>query len=230
MKKETKKQRVYISGPVSGLDYKEVWHRFKTVQRQLQKEGYECFNPCCIQLPVNSTHEQYMNLDLAQMPDCDIVYFLDGWEKSSGCRQEIQMALATGKDIRFEAYGRYRLPLQNPRISWLSQAADAMKISLGDLTGNKRNRYCCNRRLAVIIFLYSEEKLDFGTIGDLLHRDRTCIYQLFKFRLKFFDEVRPLIDVLIRMKKEDACNEEPQPLPLFDNNLNDTEHETVSNQ
>ena len=217
MKKELKHNKVYMSGAMTGLPYREVWQRFCAVQRQLEAEGYDVYNPCSVQLPEGSSHGQYMRQDLPRLLGCDIIYFLNGWEKSHGCRYEMQVALATEKDIRFESFAKYNLPLQNPYVSWLAVAAKALKTTVGDLSGRRRDRYTCNRRLAVLIYLWSTAKLDFLTIGNLIHRDRTTCVQLLNNRLKFMGEVRPLVEILEQLDANPFA--QVQPLPLFNNEL-----------
>lgn len=222
--------KVYISGPMTGLEYKEVWHRFKAVQRQIEDAGYIAYNPCSVQLPADATHEQYMQWDLPHLMESDIIYFLDGWEKSHGCRYELQVAVATGKDIRYEAYAKYCLKLKNPRMMWLEQAAELMKTTVADLVGRKRDRYTCNRRLAIIIYLWHDEKLDAKSIGELLHRNRSTIHALYYGKDKSAGDVYRLV-TLLHFNPIDQ--QEPQPLPLFQENVEPNkieEHETIINQ
>lgn len=216
------KQQVYISGQITGLDYKEVWLRFKAVQHQLEDAGYLVYNPCCIQLPAGSTHEQYMQWDLPHLQECDIIYFLDGWEKSHGCRYEHQLALATGKDIRYEGYAKYALKLKNFRMVWLEQAAEIMQIGVADLVGRKRDRYICNRRLAAIVYLFTKEQLDFRMIGELLKRDRNTIRALYYTRQAYMKDIEPLLKALFHVFgviNESPQEEQPQPLPLFSDHV-----------
>lgn len=233
MNMKEKQLKVYISGPMTGLDYKEVWHRFKQVQRQIEDAGYIAYNPCSVQLPADATHEQYMQWDLPHLMESDIIYFLDGWEKSHGCRYEQQVALATGKDIRYEAYAKYCLKLKNPRMMWLEQAAEVMRTTVADLIGRKRDRYTCIRRLAVIIYLWNHENLDAKTIGELLHRDRSTIHALYYSKDRYLDDVARLKSELYWHTSVIYQPQEPQPLPLFQENVEPNkieEHETIINQ
>lgn len=231
MPRKDKQLKVYISGPMTGIEYKEVYFRFKTVQRQLEDAGYVAYNPCSVQLPAGSTHEQYMQWDLPQLMDSDIIYFLDGWEKSHGCRYEQQVALATGKDIRYEAYAKYCLKLKNPRMVWLEKAAELMKTTVADIVGRKRDRYLCNRRLAIIVYLWNYEKMDAKSIGNLLHRNRSTIHTLYYSKEKNMSDVYHLYTTLYYNFIEMSM-QEPQPLPLFQNNVesnNEEQNETISN-
>lgn len=95
--------KVYISGPVTGTEgYME---RFARAEEKLQAEGHIAVNPARVnaQLPKHATtHEEYMRVSLVLLGMCDAVLMLGGWEKSRGCRMELEYACENGITITFE--------------------------------------------------------------------------------------------------------------------------------
>ena len=91
---------VYISGPITGVDnYNE---NFIMAERALQYSGYDTVMPVTIGAALKSklkrepTWAEYMREDIKALMDCDGIYMLDGWEKSSGARLEEHIAVRIG--------------------------------------------------------------------------------------------------------------------------------------
>ena len=91
--------KIYISGAITGTD--DYMDRFASAQKELAKQGYIAINPAVINslLPLDTTHEQYMQMSFCMLDMCDTIYLLNGWEKSMGANQEYGYALAKGKKI-----------------------------------------------------------------------------------------------------------------------------------
>ncbi|MDE7309596.1 MAG: DUF4406 domain-containing protein [Lachnospiraceae bacterium] len=101
--------KLYISGPITGTeDYME---RFAAAQKELEEEGWSVVNPALVNsnLPEDTEWEDYMRMAVCMLDMCEVVYFLDGWEKSRGANIEYGYAQAKGKDIMFQKeYEEYR--------------------------------------------------------------------------------------------------------------------------
>lgn len=94
--------KVYISGPITGLPYKEVEKAFNEAEIRLEEQGYEVVNPLNNGLPRESTWKEHMRADLKLLLDCDAIYMLDGWEFSRGVQIEFRIAYNLGiKVINF---------------------------------------------------------------------------------------------------------------------------------
>lgn len=90
---------IYISGPIEGVDnYRE---KFERAKRIIEKYGHKAINPAGLD-PYGLTREQMLNVDLALLDLCDIIYMLKGWEQSCGANREYGYALAKGMGIMFE--------------------------------------------------------------------------------------------------------------------------------
>lgn len=48
-------------------------------------------------------YDEYLALDLYLLSMCDGIYLLNGWNRSSGAKKEISVAINTGMDIFTEA-------------------------------------------------------------------------------------------------------------------------------
>ena len=90
---------VYISGPITGT--KDYLERFENVHQRLIDANFDgdVINPAYImdRLPAGTPHETYMKISMALLENADIMLLLDGWEKSSGCLEEV--AYASEKNI-----------------------------------------------------------------------------------------------------------------------------------
>ena len=89
---------VYIAGPITGTrDYKE---RFLKAEQRLRAEGQIVLNPAA--LPAGMPYESYFPICFSMIDVSEQVYFLRGWEKSRGARDEFGHATSKRKGIRFE--------------------------------------------------------------------------------------------------------------------------------
>lgn len=94
--------KVYISGPIAGrINYRE---RFAAAEEILKKAGYEPINPAeeLAEMPVNTTHDEYMERAIALLAMCEGIYMLDGWEASKGASIEFHYAIRNRLTVCFE--------------------------------------------------------------------------------------------------------------------------------
>ena len=94
--------KVYISGPITGQNnYRE---RFAAAEEILKKAGYEPINPAeeLAEMPVNTTHDEYMERAIALLAMCEGIYMLEGWENSKGAHIEFEYATRHKLTICFE--------------------------------------------------------------------------------------------------------------------------------
>lgn len=101
-----KKQRIYISGPISGHDLQERRAAFLDASLFLMAQGFEVFNPMENGLPAEATTNEHMHRDLAELTNeddpYDAIYMMKRWSHSAGCKLEFDVATAIGLDVYFE--------------------------------------------------------------------------------------------------------------------------------
>lgn len=103
------RERVYISGPITGYDIEERREAFKRVQQELETNGgfKYVFNPLENGLPAEAHRSEHMREDLKQLLKCTCIYFMRGWEKSAGCQLEFNTATQIGLSIMTEAHKQW---------------------------------------------------------------------------------------------------------------------------
>lgn len=89
--------KIYISGAITGTD--DYMERFAKAEKELTERGYSVVNPAKVnaQLPEDTSYEEYMNMCFCMLDMCDVIYMLDGWEKSCGANREYGYAF--GNDM-----------------------------------------------------------------------------------------------------------------------------------
>lgn len=95
-------RRIYISGPITGIDPEVCRNRFEAAEKRLIARGYTPVNPLKNGLPDDAPYDDHMRRDLEMLAECDAIYMLDGWEKSKGCRIEFNVATVRRISITFE--------------------------------------------------------------------------------------------------------------------------------
>lgn len=101
------KRRIYISGPMTGIEPREYRRRFCEAERILRKHGYGCINPCrvwaCRWPWIYRVMEWVLGKRLAYavvlcydllllMTRADGIVMLPGWEQSRGAQIENYVA------------------------------------------------------------------------------------------------------------------------------------------
>lgn len=95
-------KRIYISGPITGIDPEVCRSRFATAESNIRAQSFEPVNPLNNGLPETATYDEHIKRDLEMLATCDAVYMLEGWEKSKGCRIEFNVAATNRIPIIFE--------------------------------------------------------------------------------------------------------------------------------
>lgn len=97
--------RVYISGAITGRPTKVYLRQFADAESKLFDEGYEVINPAevCFPLPDTLTHDDYMDICKLLLSKCDAIYMLEGWQDSSGAKEEFEIANRLGLYVMGDA-------------------------------------------------------------------------------------------------------------------------------
>lgn len=98
------KQKIYISGPISGHDINERREVFKTASVVLQSLGYDPVDPIYFAdlHPEDVTTHSHMKRDIHLLLQCDAIFMMRGWTHSKGCKVEFDVATAIGLPVYFE--------------------------------------------------------------------------------------------------------------------------------
>lgn len=96
------KNKIYISGPITGFPPKEVEQTFGRIADNLNKLGWEAVNPLNNGLPAEASYNEHMLRDLELLAECRAIFMLKGWQNSKGARIEFAEAVARKMTIMFE--------------------------------------------------------------------------------------------------------------------------------
>lgn len=102
-----KREKIYISGKISGLDFDEACRRFEEAEKHLQRLGYRTSNPTkmtlCVRLAQHGHYRLCLWIQLLWMSaTCQCIYLLDGWHTSDGARAERAVARVMGITALYE--------------------------------------------------------------------------------------------------------------------------------
>lgn len=114
--------RVFISGPISGmLNLNRDAFEFEAIL--LKQEGCEVFSPFSITPPSEEARKEwgenaaylewnyYMRVCVGQIPLCDRMHMLPGWQNSKGAVWEHRIAEMLGLEITYS-------PVLDPNPKW----------------------------------------------------------------------------------------------------------------
>ena len=102
------KRRIYISGPMTGIEPREYRRRFREAETILRRHGYSCINPCRVWpcrfpwlyrlmtalLGCRLTYAVILAYDLILlMTRADGIVMLPGWQASRGAQIENYTAM-----------------------------------------------------------------------------------------------------------------------------------------
>jgi hypothetical protein len=93
-----KKQRIYICGKISGMEWNSARPRFEDAENKLNMLGYEAVNPIKLCYP-ETDWEKCMCKDFEALLSCDGIYVMDNWKESKGARIEVAIAKELGLKI-----------------------------------------------------------------------------------------------------------------------------------
>ena len=96
-----RRSKIFISGPISGLPYKEAAIRFNEYALLYHLIGFEPVNPIRLCRPLWSWW-RCMAVCLWHLLWCDAVFMLRGWDMSRGARIEHKVSEILGKVIMYE--------------------------------------------------------------------------------------------------------------------------------
>lgn len=97
--------KVYISIPITGLDYDTQKAKADKYAKNIFEMGHDYFNPFSVPAPHDIAPGKetayYMGVDVMQLLLCDAVYMAKGWENSKGCKVEKFVAETYGIPVYF---------------------------------------------------------------------------------------------------------------------------------
>ena len=90
-----KKKKIYISGPISGLDLNVAMENFKNAKiKAIEVTGndYEPVSTFDYTTDFQQEWKDYMKEDIKKLCDCDAIFMMKGWENSRGANMEYFIA------------------------------------------------------------------------------------------------------------------------------------------
>jgi len=103
---------VYLSGKISGLDFREVSATFERYEQKYIGLGYRVMNPLKFNHGKAAEWQDYMKLDIRVLTLCDIIVMLPNWSGSRGAKLERLIANELNIKAIYEAEIINELPLE----------------------------------------------------------------------------------------------------------------------
>lgn len=94
--------KIFISQYMGGRDIKDIMEERKPIEKMLENKGYEILNSIFEDTPPQDTKScatWYIAKSLEVLSKADAIYFMEGWQKGSGCKIERQVAEEYGIQI-----------------------------------------------------------------------------------------------------------------------------------
>ena len=171
--------RIYISGKISGLPYKEAEQRFEDAEALLTELGFEVINPLKNGLAAHEEWIKHLCKDIELLHSCDAIYMMDNWVTSTGADIEHYIAVRTKKDILYESNVIVRTKDD--------EAILRIQNAIHEVTGLRFNLYITKSRkrdgvFARMIFVYHcrKRKMKLIQIAKYVHRDHSSMLHLLK--------------------------------------------------
>lgn len=194
--------RIYISGKISGLPYKEVEQRFEDAEALLTELGFEVINPLKNGLAAHEEWIKHLCKDIELLHSCDAIYMMDNWVTSTGADIEHYIAVRTKKDILYESNVIVRTKDD--------EAILRIQNAIHEVTGLRFNQYITKSRkrdgvFARMIFVYHcrKRKMKLTQIAKYVRRDHSSMLHLlrkydddFKYNPQFRDMATRVNNIL----------------------------------
>lgn len=95
-------KNVMISQPMNGKSLEEIIEERKDIIKVLKKEGYNVMDTIIKNTGNKLEDIHYLLASLEFLINADYIFFMQGWEKSRGCKIEHLVAVEYGKKIMYE--------------------------------------------------------------------------------------------------------------------------------
>ena len=96
------KEKIYLSIPISHLDYYEQKEHAERIERYLENFYDEVLSPFRNGVDVDSHVSEHMRADFKMLLECDAIFMCKGWEDSRGCRDEFMVATDCHMEVLYE--------------------------------------------------------------------------------------------------------------------------------
>lgn len=96
------KNKIYISGKVTGLPFNEVKEKFGLWQEIIEGKGYEAINPVEHTISMGLEHEDWDTIMKSLIPllcECDAIFLLADYSESRGAMLELHIAKELGLTV-----------------------------------------------------------------------------------------------------------------------------------
>lgn len=208
--KRTMKQRMYISGPITGDP--DARTRFRKAEDLKVNEGFEVMNPFDNGVNDESAWEEHMVADIRMLMLCDVIFMLKGWQSSKGARIEFKIAEEMGIDIQFESYQDQQRFIGSKNDKFASMVKASIREVMGTDFDQQRNDSKSRDVFFMrMIFTYHcrEIGMTLKQIKTYIHRDHTTMLHYlkryrdeFKYNSEFRDIANRVSNLLSKFVSE----------------------------
>lgn len=94
--------KVYISGAISSLDYREAFDNFQQIEEKLKEAGVTNFFNPMREIDPTLPYRTQMDRCLEALKTCDCILLQNNWRDSPGAREELTHAGNLKMHIRYD--------------------------------------------------------------------------------------------------------------------------------
>ncbi|MCL1933564.1 MAG: DUF4406 domain-containing protein [Candidatus Azobacteroides sp.] len=168
------KERIYISGAVSGLAVEEVTAKFNEAEKYLTRRGFRVVSPLKTGIPYSIPCEIHIAINILLLIGCDAVYLLHDWKYSKGATLEKNIAEFTGKKIIYQ---------EAPVFAELKHAIfKVMMVSFYEISSRNRSRDNVYARMIYAYFCMEKGISNTDISKEIKHDCSTINYYIKKYK------------------------------------------------
>ena len=188
MKKSINKEKVYISGRTNGLPPEAVQQKFEIAEAYIKAMGKLPINP----IAERGTDKVDLASEIESLLKADSVFILDNWLDCKKSRIILKIAEEYDIPILFESMACKSVIVEKLKDAILH----VMGFKFQEIIIKSRKKDLFFARMIIINHCFTNEKMNFVEIGEIINRDHTTVLhgiKTYRNEMKYNSSFRELV-------------------------------------